>query len=188
MDIDRIIPRTWDWLYFHFADMVLWYQTYPERGLLLVVSVGMAVVAMYLLLTVMMLRRQWLLRGSKMPKKQRNKWVRRYTLERWIASTERDIALGKITESEGTAMIRWLKEAAGPTTFIEKPKTAKLESELPLKERLELLKKRIQRRISFRGRSVLYKRVKLPGPPVPKQQAVVKPKKGEMFSRKRAVA
>lgn len=179
--VDRIIPRTLDWV-----------QLNPERALLLIATFVLLYAAIYMLLSTYQTRRQQLLRGSKMPKKARNKWVRRYTLDRWIASTERDIAVGKLTESEGTAMIRWLKETAGPQVFQDKLKTAKVEQELPVKQRLELLKKRIQRRVSFYGRMALFKPVKIPGPPVPRDQAKAleapKRKKGEMFARKTKTA
>lgn len=191
MDIERLIPRTWDYLWLHLTEMWVWANDNPERGILLVVASLVFLSALYGAYRVHQVTRQQLLRGSKMPRKSRKKWVRKHTLNKWIASTERDISLGVLSEGEGTAMIRMLKRIFSPEETLGLgaiKRGIQDDPKLPAKERLARLKKRLQYRTSFYARRFLYSPVKIPGPSVPAAQKKAldrpKAKRGEFLPRK----
>jgi hypothetical protein len=187
VDIERLIPRTGEYIWTSVTEWWDWTVVNPERVLLQGVIFSLLAVTFWLMLTVWDEKRRQLLRGSKMPRKARHKWVRRHMLERWISATETDIVRGVLTESEGTAMIRWLKRATSPEDFA----AVKIAQKAGDKKSLSL-RECISIRMSHLGKRYLYTPVKIPGPPVPAAQAkaLEKPtrKKGEMFARKTKTA
>lgn len=192
MELDHLIPRTWDWIWTMFNEFWMWTVLNPERALLLLAAWFLLTIIILLMFELQKIKRRWLLRGSKMPKKARKKWVRHFIVDGYEQWLERQVSFGKITEGECAAAVRMVRRAVSPEETVEaaikwqnaQRKKAKL-AELTLAEKIKL-------RLSSVGKRLLYTPAKIPGPPVPKAQAkaleVPKLKKGEMFARKTKTA
>lgn len=182
------IQPTLDWLWLHFTEMWVWLMLNPERGFMLAVSFLVLLLSVYAMWQVLKTNRQQLLRGSKMPKKARKKWVRKHLVDGYRVWLERQVSVGMITDGEAAAAVRMVDRAINPVPQWEaaikwqnaQRKKAKMK-ELTLAERIKL-------KLSLAGRRLLFTPVKIPGPPVPSAQRKAletpKLKKGEMFTRK----
>jgi hypothetical protein len=185
---DHLIPRTADYVWDTTTETWQWIKDDPERALQLIVAFLLIAVALYLLLSYLDMKRRWLLRGSKMPKKARRKWVRRHIVDGYQAWLEREAALGRLTDGEVAAAVRMIRRAVMPEATWEA--AVKWQNQQRSKQKLAEMsvKERICLRLSRIGKRLLYTPAKIPGPPVPNAQAkaLAKPvrKKGEMFARK----
>lgn len=127
-------------------------------------------------------------RGSRMNRKERAKWARRHMANRFVDVLEEDYGKGTLTDAEVSWGHRLVATAFKTRGFIV-PELygvkAVSKAKKPEASHFKEVKEGLMKRLSWKFRRILFAPVRIPGPPIPKDQEELlsqpKKKQGRFF-------
>lgn len=159
-----------------------WIMLNPVQTFMLAVSFLCLTMLIFIMLRYLTWHRKERSRGSRMPKKTRAQWARRHMANRFVDALEQDYGKGILSDAEvswGHRLVAAAFKSRGfiipelYTTKVSKQvrKPANETEEAQLLSHLAEVKNGIKKRRQWKFWNFLYKPVKIPGPPVPADQA-----------------
>lgn len=162
------------WLTHEWGHTVLFVQADPAYAIVIMLASLSLTAAVFMWIKLKLMRRRERLRGSRMTKKQREKWRRKRVADLVINALEAAHDRGELTDAEVSLSIRQLSgELRNPdlktqkrmgTVQVVKPTKSGWTTTQPKEGHLKTVKAGIINRLSFRVRKFLNRPVTIPGP------------------------
>lgn len=161
---------------------VTWVMLNPVQTFMLAVSFLALTMMFFLMLRYLNWRRKEGSRGSQMPKKTRARWAKRHMANVMVDALEKEYGKGVLCDAEVSWGHRLVASAFKSRGFIipelytvpvskQKRKPVNGDEKVQFLSHLEAVKSGIKKRLRWKYWQPLYKPVKIPGPPVPRDQA-----------------